>query len=474
MHGNQQGFCCLFWLVLPNFGIPNTLPTLIEWRWTGSLRRVASAFTLSAGRQIDNEPIRNRGKHGSRFELLLCGCCRARFSRMTLLQRYIVGELLRVFCLLVVVLTVMLVFVGLLREASEQGLGLSQIVQIMPFVVPSMLPFTIPATLLLTVVVVYGRMAGDLEITAAKAAGVNPLSLLIPAFGLGLVLAISSFGLTNYAIPWAVDNIERIVTQAIEDIFLDRLASQHFISEPERGFSITVEDVQDRILINPTFRIRDGNHEQVTLNARAAKISFDMEDRKVRVLLKDAHASVPGKDMAMALDEKELAFDMDEHISRRNPRHLTIASIEEKIDEYRQDLSLNQFQRDQEAAMLLLTGDFSHLASEQIETYAKYNIRAGSATRRMNTEIHSRYAMAGSCLFFTLIGGPFAIYQARRQFITAFIMCFLPILLVYYPITFLMGNLGKIGTVDPTWGMWVPNAILAVAGWFVLRKVVRH
>ena len=39
---------------------------------------------------------------------------------MKLLQRYIVGELLRVFSLLVIVLTVLLVFVGVLREAADQ------------------------------------------------------------------------------------------------------------------------------------------------------------------------------------------------------------------------------------------------------------------------------------------------------------------------------------------------------------------
>ena len=71
---------------------------------------------------------------------------------MKLLQRYIFSELLRVFSLLVIVLTVMLVFVGLFREATERGLGAVQILQIMPFVVPSMLPFTIPATLLLSVI----------------------------------------------------------------------------------------------------------------------------------------------------------------------------------------------------------------------------------------------------------------------------------------------------------------------------------
>ncbi len=393
---------------------------------------------------------------------------------MKLLQRYVVADLLRVFCLLVVVLTVMLVFVGVLREATDQNLGMNQILQIMPYVVPSMLPFTIPATLLLAVTVVYGRLAGDLEVTAAKAAGITPLKLLTPAFVLGLLLAIFSFGLTNYAIPWAIGNIERVVAQAIEDIFLDRLAAQHLVSEPEKGFSITVEDVKNRVLINPTFVYRTGDHQQVTMNAEWAQIKFDMENRKVRIWLMNAQASVPGKNMSMVLDKKELAFPMGELEMKRSARHLTISAIEDKITEYRQDAAVNTFQRDQEMAMLLLTGDFDQLGSEQMQTYGGYKGWADHHTRKLKTEIHSRYAMAGSCLFFALIGGPFAIYQAQRQFITAFILCFLPILLVYYPLTFLMANLGKSGTIDPSWGMWVPNAVLAVAAMFVLRKVVQH
>ena len=64
--------------------------------------------------------------------------------------------------------------------------------------------------------------------------------------------------------------------------------------------------------------------------------------------------------------------------------------------------------------------------------------------------------------------------QARRQFITSFIMCFLPILLIYYPVMFLMVNLCKSGTIDPWWSMWIPNSILLVAGLFTLRKVMQH
>jgi len=80
---------------------------------------------------------------------------------MRLLQRYILSNMLKVFFFILSVLTVLLVFVGVFREVSESGLGPLQAVQILPYIVPSMLPFTIPATLLLTVCVVYGRMAGD-------------------------------------------------------------------------------------------------------------------------------------------------------------------------------------------------------------------------------------------------------------------------------------------------------------------------
>jgi lipopolysaccharide export system permease protein len=64
--------------------------------------------------------------------------------------------------------------------------------------------------------------------------------------------------------------------------------------------------------------------------------------------------------------------------------------------------------------------------------------------------------------------------QARRQFITTFVMCFLPILLVYYPIMFLMVNLSRNATLDAWWAMWIPNVILGVIGASVLQKVIRH
>jgi len=393
---------------------------------------------------------------------------------MKLLQRYIFGELLRVFSLLVIVLTVMLVFLGLFREATERGLGVVQILQIMPFVVPSMLPFTIPATLLLSVCVVYGRISGDLEVTAAKSAGVSATQLLAPAFILGSALAIGSFGLTNYAIPWAVTNIERIVTQAIEDIFLDVLSSQHLYSDANQGYSITVHDVRNRTLIDAVFRYRMKNHQQITVRAEMAKIHFDLEQHEIKLRLKNWKSSRPGADFSGEMDDLELSFPMPQAIGKVIPRHLTLETLNRRIEECEVRQRAKEQQAIQEAAMLLVTGEFDQLAGGSIETLNREKKRILTDERRYRTEIHSRFSMAFGCLFFTLVGGPFSMLQARRQFITSFILCFLPILLIYYPVMFLMVNLSKMGTVDPWWAMWVPNMILGVVGTIVLRKVVQH
>ncbi len=394
---------------------------------------------------------------------------------MKLLQRYIFSELLRVFSLLVIVLTVMLVFVGVFREATERGLGLMQILQIMPFVVPSMLPFTIPATLLLSVCVVYGRISGDLEVTAAKSAGVSATQLLVPAFVLGTALAIGSFGLTNYAIPWAVTNIERIVTQAIEDIFLDVLANQHLYSDADRGYSITVHDVRNRTLMDATFRYRTSNHQQITVRAETAKIRFDLDSKEILLTLKNARGSRAGADVEAELNkETKLSFPLPQEIGKVKARHLTLSALRRNISDSAVQQKLKEQQSNQEAAMLLFTGDFDQLGGESMQTLQHEQKRFLNDERRFRTEIHSRFSMAASCLFFTLVGGPFAMMQARRQFITSFIMCFLPILIIYYPVMFLMVNLAKTGTVDPWWAMWIPNLILGIAGALVLRRVVQH
>jgi lipopolysaccharide export system permease protein len=389
-----------------------------------------------------------------------------------LLQRYILGELLRVFIFLLTVLMVLLVFVGVFQQAQENGLGPYQIIQILPYIIPSMLPYTIPAALLLTVSIVYGRISGDLEVTAAKAAGISVMTLLTPALTLGLVLAFSSFVLTDRVIPWAFDNIQRVVTQAMEEIFLDVLRTSHNFVDENQGYRITVGHVDGRKLIEPTFRYRVREDKWVVIAAQEATLDFDLEQEQLILHLVHAEFSAPGAGGIIKKDNQPIP--LPHHIRKPRARHLTVSEINREIRDMELSRAGNEAQRDVAAAMYLALGDFSLFESKQFQNYQATVGNTRRRTLQFHTEVHGRYAMAASCFFFVLLGGPFAILQGSKHFLTSFVLCFIPILLVYYPLVFLAMNLSTMGSISPVWGVWAANGVLMLAGLFFLHRVLKH
>ena len=389
---------------------------------------------------------------------------------MRLLQRAILWELLRVFGFLLAVLTVLLVFVGVLQRASEEGLGAEQIAQILPYIVPSLMPFTIPATLLLSVCIVYGRMGGDQEVIAAKAAGAHVLTLLAPAFLLAAVLSVSSFMLTDRVIPWAMMNIQRVVADAMEDLFLDFLRTTNRFSDPQRGLMITARGVEGRTLIGPQFRYAPPGRSPVTVTAETAEVQFDLANGEVRVDMHRGLLQANGEVDGWFKHEVR-TFPIDDDGETTKPRHRTTANLHAQLVELEGNLAAIDRHSAAVATMELMLGELAQPA--RIAPDPPRPERVPIWEEKVRTEIHSRPAMAMSCLFFALVGGTFSIKQGRSSFLTTFMICFVPILLVYYPVTLGMMNLAKHGDADPRWAVWVGNALIGVWGAITLRQVVR-
>ena len=396
-----------------------------------------------------------------------------------LLQRYVFFELLRVFLLVLVVLTVLLVFVGVFQKASDEGLGPLQLMQVLPYLVPSMLPFTIPATLLLTVCVVYGRISGDQEITAAKSAGINVVSLMMPAFFLGAVLSVGALLMTDQVIPWAEAKILRTVVSAVEEIFLDRLRTEHHLRYKPKRIDITVTDVVDGRLIHPVFRQQRRNGEIVTTEAEEAFVEFDLEAGVAVVNFRNCRMDLPGDSVGegsefTVLDNAAVSIPLDVGDQETKPRHLSIRQIEAELrDVARRRRRQFEQRRDVEAAVALTRGDFDHLLSGSFATNRAITV----GQRRqdsLRTEYHSRFALACSCLFFVLLGGPFAVMQAKSQFMTSFLFCFGPIVGVYYPLVLGLMTQAKRGHLNPAWAVWVGNLVILIGAGFALRRVMRH
>lgn len=394
---------------------------------------------------------------------------------MRTLQRYILCELLRVLLLVITATTVLLVFLGVFQKISESGIGPLQVLQILPYIVPSMLPFTIPATLLLSVCIVYGKLSADFEITAAKAAGINVFSLLVPAFVVGAVLSVCSLLLNDQVIPWSMANIQRIITHAMEDICFDVLESHSLYEDSAHGFSITVRgvDKEERRLIEPIIKYTPRGRKPLTLQSSSAILKIDFEAQEVILDCEDAYVDAPGR-ISGRMERFRIKLPTTINGQQAKARHLSIKAIEVQFAELQASIKERSEHQAIEAALSLARGDFEHLATPQFRGHDWHRNHETGIARKHHTELHNRFAMSCSCFVFALVGGPFSILQARRQFLTTFFICFLPILLIYYPVVLLMINLSRSGIVHPGWAMWVGNALLLISAVFVLRQAVRH
>lgn len=396
---------------------------------------------------------------------------------LPLLHRYVFGELLKVFFLVLTVFTVLTVFVGVFHEATERGLGPVQVIKVLPYIIPSMLPFTLPATLLLTVSVVYGRIAGDQEITAAKAAGINPLTLMEPAFFLGAVLSVCSLLLNDQVIPWAEAMTQRTIIAAVEEIFLEQLRTDHQLRYRPKGIDITVEGVIGRRLIEPVFRRQRGGR-LVTVQASEALVEFDHE-RQVAILhMRDARADLPVREGSATFiwtqnGEKAYEFPLPLEGAAKKPRQLSLKQIKGELAQVEHQRRVLEERRLVETAMSLTLGEVDWIAEPSFAT-SRDLAGCDNASDRLRTEYHSRYALSCSCFFFVLLGSPFAVLKAKSEFLTSFLYCFGPIVGMYYPLVIGLITQSKQGTLDPAWAMWVGNALVFVAACVAIRRVMRY
>src|SRR5687768_17410840 len=137
---------------------------------------------------------------------------------MSVISRYILADLIGWFLIFVVGLTLLMVVLLVGQEAWRMNLGLAPTLRLIPFILPTALVFAVPGTILFTVCLVYGRMSADNEVTAAKSAGISPMALLWPAFGLAFLLSVLAVWLNDVAFSWGQAGIQRVILQSVEEI----------------------------------------------------------------------------------------------------------------------------------------------------------------------------------------------------------------------------------------------------------------
>lgn len=417
-----------------------------------------------------------RGGDGRRNDLDLTGGGGETTGPMLILTRYLLAELAKVFLVWLTGLTLLMIIVGVVREAVMQNLPLGEVARLIPFILPDALRIATPATLLLATTSVYGRMSGSNEVLAAKALGIHPWSLLWPTFIAAFVISLGTVWLNDLAVSWGRSGARRVVVEAVEEIVYSMLKVRRRYSS--QSFSINVKRVEGRRLIRPTLTLpaRD-NAPGVTVTAEEAELQSDHAAGVLKIILRNATLDVDGKvtyrdrevyEHEVLLRDASQAKEMDAH-----PSNLALRVIPEQLDEQQERIEQLEHKLAARAAYQMLCGDFDDLTNGQWEKRARDRSFAWGRLYRLMTEPHRRWSAGFSCLCFAWLGAPMAIRLRNRDFLTSFFLCFLPILIVYYPLLASAVDGAKSGTVPP-YCVWTGNVLLICWGAWLLRRVIRY
>lgn len=395
---------------------------------------------------------------------------------MRLMTRYVLAELSKVFVLALTALTVLIIIGGVVREAILQSLPPAQVIWLIPYILPDALRISIPMTLLLAATSVYGRMSGANEVVAIKALGISPWAVIWPTMVVAFLISLVTVWLNDLAVSWGRNGAQQVVIKSVEEIAYSMLRTQKRYSTPY--FSINVRSVEGHRLVSPTISLQArGNSPGVTIRAEEAELHGDYREEVLRITLRNSTFDVEGAVSAREPGEYETVIPLTTASRAKNlsppPSWLPLRQIPEEVAKQQETIEKMEERMTARASFEMLCGDFDELTGPQWETRQAAWTNARGQLCRLWTEPHRRWSAGFSCLCFVWVGVPMAIWLRNRDFLTSFFLCFLPILIVYYPLMIYGVDGAKGGTIPP-YSVWAGNVILALWGAYLLRKVLRY
>lgn len=407
----------------------------------------------------------------------------------TTLNRLIFWELVKVFLMSLGTVTGLLVTVPLFQQASQMGLSLSQVIEAIPLFVPNMLPYTIPATTLFASCVVYGRLSHDNEVVAIKAAGVHLFNILKPALLLGLITTALTAALYHTVIPLSQQLLYKQLLSDPEELLYNMLRRDRTLRHPNMPYVIYVKDVQGKRLIDVVLKKRAKVKDPKTGQEVFYGYDFTVRIREARLRVETAEGKLYiDPDRSVFYDKNTsgetagtgpYSMDLPDGLNGKDKVRISAMTWEDlpvRLGELREDLEVKLAAREENRKNGENSPRLEVRAAAQKEDMAyRFQIETLERTiRNTEGEFYQRPALAVGCLLFALVGCPVGIWANRADYLSTFVICFLPAVFLYYPLQFAGGGLSRDGKVPLWFGYWMANiaigAIALVLNWRLLRR----
>lgn len=393
---------------------------------------------------------------------------------MNLITRHVIGELSKIFLLSVVTMTFLMVMVFLIQEAWQESLTPATILELIPYTIPTALCFAIPGTVLFSVCIVYGRMSGSNEIVAIKSLGISPNKVIFPGLAIAVILSLFTVYLNDLAVSWGRTGIYRVILNSSSKTIYSVLGSHGSFNKGP--LSIWVDGVSGDTLLRPHIERHDSNEEnRIVIRAEQAKIRVDVERNALVFRLENGWIE-QGNNLRLYIDQKDIDLPLGDVTKKtgsgRSPSNLPLREMASELVHQNRRIEDQQKQLAIQAAFQMVGGNVIGISQPNWHSAVHELDQWVYRKHRLQTEPWRRWANGFSCLCFIIVGAPLAIYMRKSDFWTIFAVCFIPILLAYYPLLMFGVEKSKSGALPP-FSVWTGNLVMVGVGIWLIRKVGR-
>lgn len=323
-------------------------------------------------------------------------------------------------------------------EAVAQGVSFGSAMLFMIYMLPMALTFTIPWAILVSVLIVFGRLSADNEITAMRACGVSIFQIISP-------IIILTFALTCVCL-WLQARIAPLYMGKARDLLeVVGMSRPDALIEP----GVTV-----------TFGSMDIMVKDKTANNELKDLQIYCFDKRRTRLVQDITAIggklQPDKDGGLTILLRD--FTIIDYKDKLYGSRLAGDSMALKVDMGRR---LNDREVHHTLAVMTLN---------ELLGYAALYRKVGKDTTEIELTLNGRLAIALSPIAFLLLGLPLAIRASRRE---TFVGFFLSVVLAgaYFFTVIGVGNLYSKPELRPQLLVWIPNIVYQIGGLFILCRV---
>ena len=394
-----------------------------------------------------------------------------------------------------------------------KGLDIGQVSELMIYSIARFVPLALPIAVLISSVMVLGKLGENYELAALQSSGISLISIMKPIFILIVLISISSFLFSNYVMPIANFKGGSLLYDIKKKKPAINIKEGIFYNDID-GFSIKIGSKDDGILNNILiYDHKENLGNKKVISAKSGKMKITDDEKYMELYLYDGNSyiEIENNNKKKKSINRKISFQKDlirfdlSNFNMKNSEMLYkghYAMLNNTQLSYSIDSLNNKLIDKENLIKVRVTENYKYdktnkvdsvisldkLNNKRINETAINKLRILKSVSKSNSddlnykktiiakhkiEWHRKISLAFACVIMFLIGAPLGSIIRKGGFSVPLLISIL-LFVIYYVISITGEKTAKDLSASPLEGMWISNFVFIPLSLILISLALRN